>query len=430
MRYKTAAFVLLLSVPLFLTGCTLSDLPVIGRLFKGKDKPVTLTYWGLWEPSPVMQALIDKYRQAHPGVTINYEDRSVMDLNTYKERVFERAKQSSGPDIVRVHNSWVGGLRELLAPMPDKMMALGDYSNAFYPVVSNDSVYNGSIYSMPLYYDGLVLVYNKDHFDEIGQVGAPTAWEELRRLALELSVRSGEGGGEALLRGGIALGAANNIDHFSDILGLMWSQAGVEIPDGLSTKAAQDALAFYLNFVREDGVWSADFPEAKTAFVNGQVSMILVPSWGILDILNAAPDMNIGVAPAPQALPDTPVTWASYWTEVVPANGENAKAAWEFLNFLAREEQQRMLFSEAQKGRAFGAPYSLVSLGAELADNAYLSSAVRTAPYGVGGEIAARSGNKKQVDALKAAVNSVLGKEMTEDEALARAQKALSSRTE
>jgi len=426
MRYKLPTLALLGFSALFLAGCTISDLPVIGGFFKKAPQPVTLTYWGLWEPAPVMQALIDKYQEQNPHIAINYEDRSVMDLATYKDRIFERAQQGSGPDIVRVHNSWMPKLKSVLAPMPDKLMPVGDFNNKFYPIVSKDAIYSGNIYALPLYYDGLVLVYNKDHFDEIGQTGAPTAWEEFRRLALELTIRAGDPGNELVVRGGAAMGAANNIDHFSDILGLMWSQAGVKIPQDLNTKAAQDALTFYLNFLREDKVWSADLPEAKTAFAKGQVSMIFVPSWGLLDVIQAAPKVNIGVAPVPQALLDSPVSWGSYWMEAVLANSPAKDEAWKFLTFLAQEEQQRMLFSEASKTRTFGAPYSLVSLGSDLADNNYLSAVVRSAPYAAGGELAARSGNKNQVDALKDAVAKILSKDLTVGEALLQVQKVLS----
>ena len=85
-----------------------------------------------------------------------------------------------------------------------------------------------------------------------------------------------------------------------------------------------------------------------------------------------------------------------------------------------------MLFSEASKTRTFGAPYSLVSLGSDLADNNYLSAVVRSAPYAAGGELAARSGNKNQVDALKDAVAKILSKDLTVDEALLQVQKVLS----
>ena len=118
--------------------------------------------------------------------------------------------------------------------------------------------------------------------------------------------------------------------------------------------------------------------------------------------------MNIGVAPVPQALPQSPATWGSFWMNVVPNSSKNSRAAWEFINFLAQEEQELTLFSEASKVRLFGAPFSRVSLAQQLQNNAYLKPVVDTAPYAKSAEISSRAGNKKQIDVLTTAVTEVL----------------------
>lgn len=417
---KIVSLLLLLILPFLLTACTLQDLPVVGEYLEdvelpligggggggGTTKdPVELTMWGLWENPEVINDLITQYQQVNPNVTINYEDRSVVKpLVDYKERVFKRIAEEDGPDIVRVHNSWVPRLSSRLSPMPSSLMDTDTYETVFYPAASKSAVVGGDIYAVPLYYDGLALVYNRDHFDEVGQQAPPTAWEEFRRLALELSLYS-EG---RLIRGGAAIGTADNVEHFSDILGLMWSQAEVTIPDEIDSSRAIDALIFYTNFVKEDAVWSSKFPEATTAFANGEVSMIFVPSWRILDILEASPGLNIEVAPVPQVAADSSVSWASFWMEGVSANSQNPKVAWDFLNFLVQKEQQLDYFNQSANYRGFGAPYSRVDLADELALDDYLRPYILDAPNSTSAEIAARSGNQRQVEALREAVNSVL----------------------
>ena len=246
---------LLILVSLVLTACSIQDVPVIGRLFGGGEgvdtsKPVTLTVWGLWESPEVIQALINKYQELKPNVTINYDDRSILKIDDYKDRIFSSAGQTIDADVVMVHNSWVPRLKETLVPIPATLMDAGTFSTNFYPVAVKSAVHDNQVYAMPLYYDGLALVYNKQHFDEVGQSEPPTAWEEFRSLALRLTVRAGADNTSNNLRSGAAIGTADNIDFFSDILGLMWSQAGVEIPTDLGTRAAQDALTFYTNFVK------------------------------------------------------------------------------------------------------------------------------------------------------------------------------------
>jgi len=424
MKNKLPVLILLLILPFVLTSCSLKELPVVGGLFGGiNSEPANLTMWGLWEDKNIMESLIAVYQEKYPNVTIQYEDRSVMELVNYKERVFSRTEQTAGPDIVFVHNSWVYRIKDNLSVMPKHYMTAEEYQALFYPVAYNSAVFDGNIYALPAYYDGLVLVYNKKHFEEIGQEEAPQGWEEFRRLSLDLSKRIGENNRD-LVRAGAALGTANNVDHFADILGLMWSQAGVSIPQGIDSRQAQDALTFYTTFVKEDNVWNDSFPEATTAFINGQVSMIFVPTWQIINILEAAPEMDIGVASVPQALPDKPASWATFWMYAVPANSGNAAVAWDFINFLAEEAQQMTIFSEASKIRPFGAPYSRVSLSSGVASNEYIGPVLRTATFSKSAEIASRSGNRRQENALKDAVNAVLNG-TSEAEALTAAKEAV-----
>jgi multiple sugar transport system substrate-binding protein len=407
MNRKLPVILLLLIIPFGLTACTLADVPVIGGLFGGSSKntPVTISMWGLWESPEVMSSMAEKYRTEHPNVTINYDDRSVLTPEDYKERVFSRLGTESNLDVLLVHNTWVKGLSTLLSPLPTTVMDATEYKDKFYPVAEESATVDGNIYAVPAFYDGLVLVYNKDHFKEIDQLEPPTSWEEFRKLAIELTVK---GADSKIVRAGAAIGTANNIDFFSDILGLLLAQTGAKIPDDMDSRAAQDALLFYTDFVKEYGVWDNSFPEASTSFAEEKVSMIIVPSWNLLDILNARPDLNIGVAPVPQALESNPVSWGSFWMYVVPANSTNKAAAWEYIKYLTQQDQQLAAYNNATQFRQYGAPFSLASLASQVTSNPYIGPVLQSAPFAKSGIIAGRSGNVVQVSALKDAVNAVL----------------------
>ena len=431
-KYKIKTLALLSAIPILFTACTLQDFPVIGGFFGGKPlTPVELTMWGLWEKEDTLGPVFDEYKIAVPNASFRYEDMSVLKLDhlvEYKKRVFARMEQSTWEaDIVMVHNSWVPRMVRsgFLEPMPEASIISQSYSELFYPVASESAVSGGKVYGIPAYYDGLVLVYNRDHFEEIGQVNPPTAWEEFRRVAIDLTVLSDDSNNPQVIRAGAAVGAADNIGHFTDILGLMWAQAGVRIPDGIDSVPAQDAVAFYTSMMSEHNIWKNDFPEATTAFVNEQVSMIFVPSWQILDILASSPGMDIGVAPVPQALANNPVTWGSFWMYVVPKNSDASATAWNFLEFMAGEDAQKLLYATAAGERPFGAAHALTTLASSLQNHEYLGSLVRTAPYARSAEIAGRSGNRVQEEELAKAINLILSEELTVEEALIGAKEAI-----
>jgi len=275
-------------------------------------------------------------------------------------------------------------------------------------------------------YDGLVLVYNRKHFEAAGIVKPPVDWEEFRRDAINLTVKTAatEGSSGALVRAGAAMGLADNVDHFGDVLGLMFVQAGVTIPGQLDSDQAKDALTFYTNFAKEDGVWDASMPESLLAFASGKVSMVLVPTWRLYELLaNMSDTSSIGVAAAPQALPDTPASWATYWSWVVPKGCAHPDVSWDVLKFIVDPAQQAGIYSEASKLRPFGSIYSNVTLAQGLSTNGYLKPAVETAPYAKTAEIAGRAGNRRQYEALQKAVNDVLaGKSSAEALSTAKAE--------
>ncbi|MFC1625012.1 ABC transporter substrate-binding protein [Patescibacteria group bacterium] len=410
MKNKLLTAILLLVLPLFITACSARDIPIIGALFGGKvvpQKEVTLKFWGLWESPEVMNSVALSYNEQNPKITISYDDRSIIKPSQHKETVIARLSEEGAPDIVLIHNSWVPELSGLLAPAPPGLIDVAGYTQKFYPIISESAVIQGKIYAAPAYYDGLALVYNIDHFDEIDQVTPPTAWEEFRRLALSLTIKDEEG---SFIRSGAAIGAADNIDFFSDILGLMFAQAGVVVPEDLDSKPAQDALSFYTMFVNEDKIWDSTLPEASSAFTQEKVSMIFVPSWGVLDIIRTRPDLKVGVAAVPQALPDNPVSWGSFWMFAVAKNSSNQKEAWEFINYLTQNEQQLKIFDLASRYRPFGAPYASVELASQVSETTsgkYIKPILDTASFAKSGVLAGRAGNITQTDALGSAINAL-----------------------
>lgn len=430
--YKHLTLTFLFILPVSLGGCTPKNAPFFGRFFgkenKVEKKNVTINVWGLWETEATMQPIFEKYMKENPNVKVNYEERSILPLVDYKERVFTRAFEGVKPDVVLVHVSWLprlisqGGVWEA----PKNLFSADFVKSNFFPVVSEYGTSKGELYSLPSTYDGLVLIYNKKHFEEAGLSEPPLEWEQFRRYAVKLTVKdySKDGRGTSL-RAGAAIGTADNIDHFSDILGLMFLQAGVKIPDKLDDKYAADALTFYTNFAKEDMVWDNSFPESVRAFAEGKVSMIFAPTWRLYELLNNMSDYSvIGVAPLPQVDLNAPVTWASYWTWVVLKSSPNPAESWDVVRFLVDEAQQTTLFSETSKIRQFGSIHSNVKLAQDLASNAFLKPAIEGAPYAKTAEIAARSGNRRQYEALKQAVNEVLSGTPS-SQALAKAKETI-----
>ncbi len=339
-------------------------------------KPTTLVYWGLWEPNEVMLDTFKEFEKQYPQYTIDYRKQSFKD---YRERLQTAIASGNGPDLFRFHATWTPMLQEELAGAPASVMSVAKFKDTFYPVAAEQLVVNDQIVGLPVEYDSLALYYNKTILQS-ANAEPPTTWAELKSLADTLTVpaNKAERDRAPLQRAGMAIGNSTNVEHFSDILGLLILQNGGD-PSAPDSNEVRDALLFYTNFIKEDKVWSEAMPSSTIAFARGDVAMMLAPSWRALDIKAMNPDLDFGVAPVPK-LGEKRIGWASYWAEGVNSKSKNQAGAWTFLNFLTSAETEKQFFSAASAVRAFGEPYSRQDLAQELSSDPILANVLADAP--------------------------------------------------
>jgi len=343
------------------------------RIFSNK-KTVVLNYWGLFEPPAVFQEVITDYEKSHPGIKIEYVQE---DLKEYRERLQSALERQEGPDIFRIHQTWVPMLGSFLSPIPQNVYNNSAFEQTFYASAKQTLKYNGQYVAIPLMIDGLALFYNEDIFRANGQ-SPPTTWDELKHAACQLTVRDEQG---KIRVAGVALGTTNNVDHWSDILGLMMLQNSADLANpaacikdpnkGEATCLGKDALTFYTLFVTDrvcadentnvGPVWSSLLPTSTYAFATGKVAMYFGPSWRAFDIKNINGKLNFRIVNVPQ-LPGGEVNWSSYWAEAVSKNSKHQTEAWEFLQYLSSSKVLQKLYQTESNLRLFGEPYPRVDM--------------------------------------------------------------------
>ncbi len=331
-----------------------------------------LVYWGLWEPDSVMSGLIEKYEKDHPEVTIDYRQQSITD---YRRRLQSALAAGEGPDIFRYHNTWLPMLSSNVSSVPRAQVEQIQLESDFYSNVKESLFWQGDYYGIPLYFDTLALYYNKEIFSDEG-VQPPTTWDELRRIAARLTIKQESG---QIIRSGVALGQISNVDHWSDIVGLMILQNGGNLA-GNYDQALEQAIEFFLVFSKQDGVWDETLPNSTRAFAGGQVAMYFGPSWRMINLQELNPELDFGVVPMPQLAGGQEINWASYWVEGVSTRSENKEAAWDFLAFLSREENLQQLYKAGSQVHYIGEIYPRKSMAGLLEDDPLVSPFVEQAP--------------------------------------------------
>ena len=419
---------LLVFVATIFSACTITDLsswPLIGKYLSGSKTetdnvtentdapksnittdPVTLSYWGLYVPKEVMDPLIKKYQELHSNVTINYEEQKPTTVAEYKEKVATRITSGSGPDIFRAHNTWFGYLNNIMSPIPTEVMQETEYTQRFYNIALQSSKIGGQIYGMPLEYDQLILIYNKDFFSEAGIVNPPQTWEEFRLNAIKLTKKDGTG---AISQAGAGVGVVDNVHYATDIVGYMFSQSDVTIPNFLDDPASLSVINYYKGLADSDKVWSLNLPDTPTSFANGKVAMIFGTTETLRDILATKKTVNIGVTNAPQVpslegsnnLTDT--YWANFWMEAVSKNSKNTLVAWDFLKFLSEEEQQKSYRNALKLFETAVPAYGNKVLNASISEE-FVLPVIKGAEKATSGLIAGCAGNLSYRDAVADAV--------------------------
>ncbi len=321
----------------------------------------------------MIKPLIADYQSKHPNVTITYERKSSLN---YRTRVQTQIREGLGPDVFRIHNTWLPMFATDLAAAPADVFTLSDYKNLFYPVAVDSFVKANSIFGAPMEIDGLALYYNEDMLSAIGGK-PPKNWQEFIDSATKMTVRDVSG----IKSAGAALGTAGNVDHWSDILGmLLLQQPGVDLTN-LAMPQVAEVMRFYTGFVIDPKrkTWDVNLPKSTDMFASGRLGFYFAPSWRAHELRVTNPNLKFKVAPVPQ-LSSRAVAWASFWGEVVSAKSKNPSEAWKFVKYLTSPEAEKLAYREASQVRLFGEPYSLVSLNTELVQDPVVGAFVTQGP--------------------------------------------------
>ncbi len=323
------------AVLVLLTILTLLLVPRVLKNQSGQTGPVTVKYWG-FDDELQIKPLVDEFEKTNPSIKVEYS-RQVP--TNYRTRVQTQIREGVGPDVFKIHNSWTTMFTGDLYPAPSDIFSLVDYQSNFFPVVGDSFISNEKIYGVPDAIDGLALYYNEDILSGAG-LSIPKTWQEFIDAANKVTVKDPSTG--AIKTAGAALGSTANIDHWSDILGLLLlQQPGVNLEKPGSNEAAE-VLTFYTGFIIDPRkkVWDTTLPNSTSLFAQGSLAFYFGPSIEAARFKQANPNLKFNIAPVPQ-LPGRKVAWGSFWGESVAFRSKYPKEAWTFVKFLSTKEQEK-----------------------------------------------------------------------------------------
>lgn len=344
-RFKLVAFVFVLSLSLFLSGCSSES----SSNDESKGKQTTVTFWHSMTDvtGEAVEAVIKSFEEKNPDIKIN----AVYTANQgegQNEKLLTAVSGGNPPDVAYFDRfeigSWAAqGSLENLTELANES---GVSKDTYYPFAWEEASYEGKLYGMPTTTDSRLVYYNKDHFDEVGLDAAnpPKTIAELETAAEKLTVKDGN-----------RFEQIGFIPWFGQgwLYGWGWAFGGDFYDPDTKTVTANDpkvieALQWMTDYAKKYNVENiAGFTDSQGAgamdpFLTGQLSMKVSGPWEVSAINKFKPDLNYGVFPIPTPTGENHTTWSGGWSVVMPKGAKNKEEAWEFMKFFSGEEGQKI----------------------------------------------------------------------------------------
>ena len=375
------------------------------------SEPVTITFWGLFDEEDIYKESFDGYKQQHSNITIKYVKK---DEATYEQDLLNALAGGSAPDIFVLRNDQVFRYLDKLYPAPEqenfyfvkpaknepKKDLPTQFNELFVKAASQDLVYDNRIWGAPMYMDTLALYYNpkilETALEEQSQSYSSSSFniseeerqkrnDERQRISkllseppknwndfLEVAKLATKRDGANISRSAVALGTADNVSRYTDILSLLMMQNNTQITaadqkscsfnlaikkqDGSSVNPGTAALDFYTSFgnpAKESYSYNNSFPDSVTAFGEGKTAMMFNYAYLSPYLKRKYFDLKFEIAPMPQikGIIDR-IDFASSYPLVVAKNTANPLASWDIIRFLTSKENIKSFNQTAQKPTA------------------------------------------------------------------------------
>jgi multiple sugar transport system substrate-binding protein len=298
-------------------------------------------------PNRSVRHLVDEFNQQHPGINVIYR-RMPENTSTYHD-MLRTDFESGGSDI-----DVIGG--DVIWPAEFASNGwIADLSNRF-PQVAQDefldatieaNTYQGNIWGVPWFTDVGLLYYRKDLLDQRGFSSPPQSWDELKQIALQVKQASGIQHGYVFEGADYEGGVCNGLEY-------IWTHGGEVLDTNnqviINSNEAKEGLRTERSMV-DDGVAPQRVhtyfeTEAELMFLNGK--SVFCRNWPYMYGLLGHPDVlrrdQVGVAELPRAqgvLQGGGCLGGS--AMFINAASAHQNEAWEFIEFMTAQAQQRRL---------------------------------------------------------------------------------------
>ncbi|RVX41451.1 carbohydrate ABC transporter substrate-binding protein (CUT1 family) [Nonomuraea polychroma] len=340
-RTMVSAAVLAVALAASLVACSSADTPSSDTATAGG--PVTLEFWtwSLKGTDAKAKAIVDKYHQLHPNVTIKLSEVGGTAETASKLLAADQAGDT--PDVVQLEYRGVPAL-VVAGAVKDITADVAGAKAGVDPNIWALTTFNNQVYGVPQDIGPMMLTYRKDLFDKYG-VKVPATWAEYAKAAEQIHKKDPDAYIASFAAGQLEFFAA----HAAQAGAKWWSNDGNAWKVGIDSEESLKTADFWQDLVERDLVKVEPLltPEWNAQVNDGKILSWAAASWAPSVIHSVAPDTagKWESAPLPQWTPGDPaVPFLGGSAYVVPAKSEHAKEAAAFAAWLgASDEGSKLL---------------------------------------------------------------------------------------
>lgn len=311
---------------------------------EAEDGPETFTmYWNTNHRYDVYQEVIDDFAAEY-----NLE----IDLQTYlwpdmRTKLLTDFSGGTVPDLIQTPAPWISefGSQGLMTGLDDRIDAWPESSDWF-DTAWIEVTSGGVRYGVKNHHTTFGLFYNKDLFEEAG-LDPDSPPQTLTKFRDYMEIIAEELGPDIL---GFAFDqdAGYIVNFFAN------AETPALIDDNeiaMATPEVLEALEILQEIASND--WAliaepgASYQNARRAFIEGSVAMMLSGPWDLANLAQNAPDMDYGISVPPHIQGVEPRTIVAGTAIGIPAGAEHADLAWELLTRLTALDIQVAATEEA-----------------------------------------------------------------------------------
>jgi ABC-type glycerol-3-phosphate transport system substrate-binding protein len=327
MKIKNVAIGIVLILSIILSGCG------TGQPAAGNEK-VTITVWDYYGEATPVKPLLEGFMKENPNITVQYE---ALDWDTTLEKLNVVLTGGTPPDVVTSDMTWLpkfaalGAFTDLKPLSGGKLNGLA-WDQAYTPGALEAIAFNDQIVAALYDFDVYALYYRADLFEQKG-LQVPKNWDEL----MDVSQKLAEGdkylyqwlpdtfhGSQWIYEnGGDLLSADNKTVVFN-------SPEAVEAIQAYSDMLTNKSAIY----------WGADQGERIQGIKDGRIAMFSDGPYNMGIMKSAAPEMSGQWRVAVHPYSKQPGSYLGGTGLVIPAQSKNKQAAWKFIEYAMRVENQ------------------------------------------------------------------------------------------